>query len=94
MFAQQLYPHVFQKAAAMLRSVAQNQAFLDGNKRIAWIATITFLAANGVDVIASADDGLGMMIAVAKSEIDLDGIGAFLAERASLRDDLEDDEAS
>lgn len=78
----------------MLRSIAQNQAFLDGNKRIAWIATITFLAANGIDVVASAADGLGIMIALAKNKIDLDGIGAFVAERASLRDDYEVDEAS
>jgi death-on-curing protein len=36
MFGEELYPHIFTKAAALLRSIAQNQPFIDGNKRIAF----------------------------------------------------------
>jgi len=57
MFGEELYPHAFQKSAAMLRSIAQNQAFIDGNKRIAWLAMRIFLAANGVDVRATVSSG-------------------------------------
>jgi death on curing protein len=87
MFGDELYPHIFQKAAALLRSIAQNQAFLDGNKRIAWITARVFLAANGVDVIASVEDGLTLMIDLANGESDTDAIGAFLAERSHIRND-------
>src|SRR6266700_3965012 len=61
MFGEELYPHLFTKAAALLRSIAQNQAFIDGNKRIAWIATRVFLAANGIDVHVSLEEGLQLM---------------------------------
>lgn len=87
MFGEELYPHLFTKAAALLRSIAQNQAFIDGNKRIAWIATRVFLAANGIDVHVSLEEGLQLMNDLAEKKINLDEIGAYLAEHGTLRDD-------
>lgn len=49
-FGQVAYPTLFGKAAALLVSVCQNHALLDGNKRLAWAAAVTFLALNGVPV--------------------------------------------
>jgi len=49
-FGQVAYPTLFGKAAAVLFSVCQNHALLDGNKRLAWAAAVTFLALNGVPV--------------------------------------------
>jgi death-on-curing protein len=86
MLGAELYPHLFQKAAALLRSISQNQPFLDGNKRIAWIATRTFLAANGFDVRADADEGLKLMIDLAERKLDVDEVAAFLATHAAPRD--------
>ena len=43
MFGEDLYPHIFQKAAALLRSIAQNQSFVDGNKRTGFVVGILFL---------------------------------------------------
>jgi death-on-curing protein len=90
MFGEDLYPDVYLKAAALLRSIAQNQAFLDGNKRIAWITTRVFLAANGVVVRTTTEDGLNLMISLAEGRIDVDGIAAFLAENAGIPTDDED----
>ncbi|MGB7049785.1 MAG: type II toxin-antitoxin system death-on-curing family toxin, partial [Candidatus Cybelea sp.] len=84
----ELYPHLFQKAATLLRSIAQNQPFLDGNKRIAWIATRTFLAANGFDVHANADEGLKLMTDLADRKLDVDEIAESLAKRAAVRVDF------
>jgi death-on-curing protein len=86
MFGAELYPHLFQKAAALQRSIAQNQPFLDGNKRIAWIAARTFLAANGFDVQASAEEGLKLMTDIAERKLDVDDVAEFLAMRAKPRD--------
>jgi death on curing protein len=86
MFGAELYPHLFQKAAALLRSIAQNQPFLDGNKRVAWIAMRTFLAANGFDVRAGADEGLKLMIDLAERKLDVDDVAEFLATHAAPRD--------
>ncbi len=86
MFGTELYPHRFQKAAALLRSIAQNQPFLDGNKRIAWIATRTFLAANDFDVRADADEGLKLMFDLAERKLDVDDVAEFLASHVAPRD--------
>ena len=89
MFGEELYPHIFTKAAALLRSVAQNQAFIDGNKRIAWIATRVFLAANGINIQVSREEGLRLMNDLAEKKIILDEIGEYLAKHAHVREDTD-----
>ena len=42
-----LYPDLFQKAAALMESLARNHPFVDGNKRVAITATALFLRSNG-----------------------------------------------
>ena len=41
------YPEIHTKAAALFRSIACNHAFVDGNKRTALLATISFYGLNG-----------------------------------------------
>ncbi len=43
----ELYPDIFDKAAALMESLAQNHPFVDGNKRTAITATALFLQQNG-----------------------------------------------
>ncbi|MBB0242847.1 toxin [Streptomyces alkaliphilus] len=47
-FGAELYPGLYDKAAALLHSVARNHALIDGNKRTAWLAMRVFLRLNGV----------------------------------------------
>ena len=42
-----LYPGLFEKAAALMESLAQNHPFVDGNKRTAITAAALFLLQNG-----------------------------------------------
>jgi death-on-curing protein len=49
------YADLIEQAAALWESLAQNHPFIDGNKRTAFAATYTFLAINGVRIIAEAD---------------------------------------
>jgi len=49
-FGEDAYPTVGQKAWAYLRGLAQNHAFVDGNKRIAWATTRAFLLVNGIGI--------------------------------------------
>ena len=42
-----LYPTLFDKAAALIHSLIQNHPFNDGNKRTALAVTVRFLAING-----------------------------------------------
>jgi death on curing protein len=41
------YQDIFEEAAALMESLAQNQAFVDGNKRVAFLLTDSMLRANG-----------------------------------------------
>jgi len=41
------YQDIFEQAAALTESLAQNQAFVDGNKRVAFLLTDAMLRANG-----------------------------------------------
>ena len=50
------YADLIEEAAALWESLAQNHPFLDGNKRVAFAATYTFLAINGTRLAADADE--------------------------------------
>src|SRR5271166_4753023 len=49
------YAGLIEEAAALWESLAQNHAFIDGNKRTAFAATYTFLAINGARLTANPD---------------------------------------
>ncbi|WP_433240299.1 type II toxin-antitoxin system death-on-curing family toxin [Streptosporangium sp. CA-135522] len=70
MFGQEAYADLFTKAAALLQSLAINHALVDGNKRLAWLATDTFLRFNGVEVDAEDDEVYDLVVGVAAGEID------------------------
>jgi death-on-curing protein len=49
------YPTLWDKAAALLHSLARNHAFVDGNKRTAWASAWAFLRLNGIDLSDTYD---------------------------------------
>jgi len=58
-------PDVADLAAAYAVGITLNRAFLDGNKRTAWVVAETFLLKNGYELFASDRDGVMTMLAVA-----------------------------
>jgi death-on-curing protein len=50
------YPDLLAEAAALWESLSQNHPFVDGNKRVALAAAYTFLAINGVRMVADAEE--------------------------------------
>lgn len=50
------YADLIEEAAALWESLAQNHAFIDGNKRVAFAAAYTFLAINGARITAGAEE--------------------------------------
>jgi death on curing protein len=67
---QDAYPDVFRKAAALLHSLARNHALIDGNKRLAWLATYVFCAKNGVELDPDDDVAYDLVVAVAAGNLD------------------------
>jgi death-on-curing protein len=69
-------------AAAYAFHVAQNQPFLDGNKRAAMSSALTFLEFNGVDITAFDRAQLyDAMIAIAERRLDKAGLAAVFREK-------------
>ncbi|GEP33622.1 hypothetical protein NSZ01_13900 [Nocardioides szechwanensis] len=44
------FPTLYEKAAALLHGIAARQVFENGNKRTAWVAAVTLLELNGIDI--------------------------------------------
>ena len=82
-FGEDAYPTIHQKAAALLQSMATNQALADGNKRTAWAATRLFYGLNDYRITATEDERFELIIAVATRELDtVTMIAARLAQMA------------
>jgi death-on-curing protein len=54
--------------------VVKNHPFIDGNKRIGAVTAYVFLSINGIRLTASPDDFTEMVLAVAESRLDKQGI--------------------
>ena len=67
---QDAYPDLVTKAAALLHSLARNHPLVDGNKRLAWLATYVFCAKNGVELDAPDDAAYDLVVGVASGELD------------------------
>jgi death-on-curing protein len=52
------YPSTVEKAAALLQSIVNNHALVDGNKRLGWLATAVFLEINGISVQHVSNDAV------------------------------------
>jgi len=62
-------PDIADLAASYAIGIARNHAFLDGNKRTAWVVAETFLLKNGYELIARDEDGVTTMLAVAEGSM-------------------------
>lgn len=49
-------PTAFDLAAAYAFGIAKNHSFVDGNKRVAFVASVTFLELNGWQFVATEED--------------------------------------
>ena len=56
------YPSLAAEAAAFMESLANNHPFIDGNKRVAFFATETFLSMNGYFIECDDDEAYGFFM--------------------------------
>lgn len=79
-------PDVAALAAAYGVGVAKNHAFVDGNKRAAFLATGLFLMLNGQRLVATQAEATLTMLAVAAGELDEAAFAGWLREHMAGRD--------
>lgn len=83
-FGEDAYLDIWAKAAALLQSVVQNHALVDGNKRLGWLATAVFLEINGVEISrAGNDDVFDLVIDVAAGQPTVEVIAERLRQLAT-----------
>ena len=74
---------IYDLAASMGWGIANNHAFVDGNKRTAFVVMAVFLQINGILLTASEVDVVNMMLAVASSQISQEQLSNWLREFSS-----------
>ncbi len=72
-------------AAAYGLGLAKNHAFIDGNKRTAFVAVELFLALNGYELEASDAGCVLTMLAVAAGDLDEAAFAAWIRENSAQR---------
>jgi death-on-curing protein len=68
-------------AASYGFGLAKNHGFVDGNKRVAFMALYVFLGLNGRDLDAPEPEVVSVMLAVAGGELGEDELAAWVRER-------------
>jgi death-on-curing protein len=77
-FGVDAYPTLELKAAALLHSIAGNHALVDGNKRLAWLATVVFLDLNRHAADLDDQAAFDLVMEAAQGAVEVDEIAARL----------------
>jgi death-on-curing protein len=76
-------PDVADLAASYCVGLAKNHPFVDGNKRVAFLAVGLFLVLNGHRLVASQADATLTMLAVAAGQMDEEKLAQWLREHST-----------
>ena len=71
-------PDAYALAAAYAFGIAKAHAFVDGNKRTAFVAAFTFLRLNGIAIRPEPAIGVRMMEDLASDQVSEDDFAAWL----------------
>ena len=72
-----MHPTVASAAAAYLYYLTKNHAFIDGNKRVGSASALTFLDRNGWKIVASDEELVELVLAVAAENLSKDRVVEF-----------------
>ena len=79
--AEDLYPELADKAAALAFSLVMNHPFADGNKRTGYVAMMMFLSRNGHTIEASLDERESAFLRLAASEMEREEFVVWVHDR-------------
>ena len=79
---QDLFPSIYEKAARLLYGIANNHAFVDGNKRTAVHAMEVFLIMNRVSLDYTIDEMEIMVIGIADNTLTYEDAARWITEHA------------
>ena len=80
----EMYPSIFEKAAAYLYHLIKNHPFNDGNKRTAFVSTLAFLEINQVKISFKISDLEEIVVEVANGHIGKKELARFFESGHSI----------
>ena len=86
LFGADAYPTLDLKAGALLHSLVSNQSLVDGNTRLAWLATVVFLDLNDHEPHLDDDAAFTLVWDTASGTVGLNEIAAALRVASRDRD--------
>ena len=75
-------PTAFEPAAAYAFGIAKNHPFVDGNKRVAFVASVTFLELNGWQFAATEEDAAIAFLGLAGGKVTEQDLSRWLEARS------------
>lgn len=82
-FGEEIHGDIFEKAASLLDSIANNHGFVDGNKRTAMAASAFFLVMHDIDLIITDTEYEEFMLLVVNEKPGVEKIKIWLEEHSS-----------
>jgi len=79
----ELYPTIFEKAAALGESLITNHPFIDGNKRTGFLAIFSLLENEGYILTASQEEAYNFIIKISTGAIKFEQIVEWLKQNTS-----------
>ena len=76
----ELYPSIFEKAAALVESILINHPFIDGNKRTGYGLFRIYLGLYGFEISASMENRYELIINIASGTLKFEGIVLWLQQ--------------
>lgn len=85
LFGEDAYITLFDKAAAMVDSLAKNHSFYNGNKRTAYVAVKAFLMINDFQLKFEREFAVNFMVDIVKGVYMLEDISQLLKEHSTVK---------
>lgn len=77
-----LHQTLFEMAAAYLFHICRNHPFIDGNKRTAVAAALTFLEMNGIEIDADESEFYDLVMGVAEGKVTKAAAAVFFEKQS------------
>ena len=75
-----LYPTLFEKAAALVESLVRNHPFTDGNKRTAWECFDVFLEINGYRIASAHQKNFELLQQIIERRMTVQDVADWLSK--------------
>ncbi len=78
-----VYPTIYEKAARLGFGLAQNHAFIDGNKRVSALSVLVFLKGNGIEIDCTEFELFSVFMRLAESALTFEDFVSWIKSHSA-----------